>query len=312
MKHLAAFATAAALMATTSASAQSSAVGDGFYINGYVEFGYFDDGGTDDTFLRGDMDLGYAPAAGGLGFSLGIDGFAGSINDEVAFYPALEYSTEIGKFSIGVPRSVLDRGYMPEPKFGNNSYLDLEFRGVLASSSGLAYLVQDVDMYGMRYDGEFGNTKVGFSAHNLKDSSGSVNSFALVASHSLETSGLLGTVQLYGGIEHLRGSGLSETNYRVGAEAVNGRTTGGLTYAHENAIFGVDVVMGYVDYEVMDNLTLTGSLASIKPSGSASRTAYGLGVEYGFANNAYIKASYVDGTSSSIDPIYEIMVGWEF
>lgn len=201
---------------------------------------------------------------------------------------------------------------MPEPKFGNNSYLDLEFRGILASTVGIAYLVQDVDAFGVRYDGTFGNTKVGFSAHHLKDPTGSVNSFAIVASHSLETSGMLGTVQLYGGIEHLAGMGSSETNYRIGAEAVNGRTTGGITYADENAIFGASVLMGYIDYALMDNLTLTGSLAHIDVGSGTTRTAYGVGVEYGFANNAYVKASYVDGTSSAIDPIYEVMVGWKF
>lgn len=46
---LALTAATAALMAGTSAQAQSSALGNGFYVDGYVEFGYFDDNSVSDT-----------------------------------------------------------------------------------------------------------------------------------------------------------------------------------------------------------------------------------------------------------------------
>lgn len=314
MKQFTACVFGASLLAATGAFAQSSVVGDRFYITGYGEFGYYDTGSNDGSLYRIDIDMGLAPPSGangfGLGFSLGIDAFGESGYDVSALYPAIELGTGIGKFSLGVPRSVLDRGYFPERKFANNTFLDLEIRMIEASLVGTHYLHNDDPVYGLRYDGTFGNTKVGASYHLIETSSNNADAYALAVSHTFAGSGNMVDFMLYGGVEHLVEGTSDITKYRIGAEGYWDKMTAGISHSDWNPSSGMSLTTAYLDYEVLQNLTLTGSLGHTKAGGGMN--IYGLGVQYDFLKNAYVKASVVDTDSSGSDPFYEVMLGWKF
>ncbi len=316
MKQFTACVFGASLLAATGAFAQSSAVGDRFYITGYGELGYYDTGSNDGSFYRIDTDMGLAPLSGanglgiGFGFSLGIDAYGLSGFDASALYPAIELGSGIGKFSFGVPRSVLDRGYFPERKFANNTLVDLELRTIEASVVGSHYLHSDDTIYGLRYDGTFGNTKVGASYHYIDATSSNADAFTIAASHSFAGPSSMVDFMLYGGVEHLTTTTSDMTKYRIGAEGYWDRMTVGVSYTDWNTSSTLTFTTAYVDYMVLNDLTLTASLGHI---GSGSGTnIYGVGVQYDFLKKAYVKASILDTDSSSSDPFVEVMLGWKF
>ena len=303
----------AGIMAATGAFAQSSALDGRFYITGYAELGYYDRGPDDSGLFRTDIDMGFAPGDGanglGFGFSLGIDAIGDDSIEEAALYPALELGTGIGKFSIGIPRSVLDRGYFPEQKFANNTFVNTEIRGVEASAIGFLHLFDDGNPVGVRYDGMSGNTKFGASYHNFDTPSGDLDSFALAINHTFSGPSSLIDYMIYGGLEYVDFGTNDDTSYRVGVEGYTDRMTVGLSYSDKGFPFGTKFTSAYLDYRFWDALTVTGSLGHADVAGG--RNFYGVGAQYDFLTNAYVKASVVDFEGST-SPIYEMMLGWEF
>ena len=304
----------AGLLAATSVFAQSSMVGERYYITGYGEFGNYDSGTSDSVFYRLDIDMGLKPLPGnngfGIGFSLGVDAYGESGDDANALYPAIELGTGIGKFSVGVPRSVLDRGYFPGRKFANNTSVDLELRHLEASFVGAFYLRNSDPVYGLRYDGSFGNTKVGASYHYLDLSGGSADAYALAVNHTFAGPSSMVDFMLYGGVEYLSSGSGNSTKYRIGAEGNWEKITAGISYANLDTSPNTQLVTAYLDYMILDNLTVTGSYGRIDTTSAIS--VYGVGVQYDFFRNAYLKASVLDTDASGSDPFYEVALGWKF
>ncbi len=158
----------------------------GVNISGYADLSYFDDGIESGGFGRADLDIEFMPrnTANGvaLGFSLGFDGAkqfdSGFINQGV-FYPALVLGFGEHRISVGAPRSVANRGYYPETMFSNNARFDLVLGGLRDSMLSYVSLIGDYHPYGIRYDGTFGQTKVGLSAHRIDESGITADSFCL-------------------------------------------------------------------------------------------------------------------------------------
>lgn len=225
-------------------------------------------------------------------------------------YPAIELGSGIEKFSFGAPRSVLDRGYFPERKFANSSSVDLELRTIEASLVGSLYLHSDDTIYGLRYDGTFGNTKVGASYHYIDATGGNADAFAIAVSHIFSGPSSMVDFMLYGGVEHLTLTSSDLTKYRIGAEGYWDRMTAGFSYSNWEDSSNLTFTTAYVDYMVLDDLTLTASLGHI--SSGSGMNIYGVGVQYDFLNKAYVKASILDTDSSGSDPFVEVMLGWEF
>ncbi|WP_456390166.1 hypothetical protein [Profundibacter sp.] len=314
MKQFTACVFGAGLLVTTGAFAQSSEISNRFYIIGYGELGYFDRRVIDSSQYRIDVDMGIAPTAGssglGFGFSLGIDAYGESGIDDFALYPAIELGTGYGKFSAGIPRSVLDRGYLPEPKFGNSTRVSLEFRGVEASALGLLHLTGSDAVWGLRYDGAFSSTKVGVSYHHMDGVGSDMEFYALAVNHTFSGPSSLADFMIYAGVEHLAFGITDDTSYRIGVEGYADKITAGLSYTDKGFPFGVKLATLYMDYAVLDDLTLTGSYGHVNTG--AGRNIYGLGAQYDFLENAYVKASYVDTDAAGSDPFIEIMMGWKF
>jgi len=315
MKVIGFIALIAGLSGTGMAVAQSgsplSSAG-GMYLKGYIGLGYYDLGGGDNSgFFRLDADTGMRPSDGmGLGFNLGVEALGDDTDTYSALYPTVSYGTQFGTFSVGVPRFLLDRDYLPEYHFANVNYVDQEFRLLWGSISGSRYLFASNDTpYGLRYDGVFGNTKVGATYHHYDNSNVDVYSAAI--RNEQDMIGSFEQVAFFAGVEHLRSTSSDITSFRVGAEGRTDKLTTGILYSDVG--FPLDSSGGalYAEYRLMDNLILNGSLAHIHTS--TDITFIGGGVEYRFLNEkAYAKASVLRSDDSGADTTWEASVGFRF
>lgn len=320
------FVTGLALISATTAKAETR-FQNGVTLDGYIELGQVhtlnsNNGDHNQSLLRADIDLSYRPAPTGYCITLGIDGYGGSIGQEVAVHPALEYSTSLGTVSLGAPRSVVDRGYLPSFTLGNSSYASLEYYSLYRSAVSIFNLEHSNIPYGLRYDGALGQTKIGFSAHKLNNRrSGSIrgDSYSLALSRHIDTKTLLGRLHLSAARERVNyDNGVYHTGHHLGVETVNGPTTLGVLYKEEGVAFQYQTLVAYVNYTFKDNLKLTASFGRLdNPFSSlhsflAAFNYYGLGLEYTLKSNAYLKASFTDASNNLNGPSGEIMMGWKF
>jgi hypothetical protein len=312
---------AASLLSTNIAAAQSSIfpADSGFYIVGYAELSYVITDSNDEFLGRAELDMGFLPNSGGsslpIGFSLGIDGFSFDGTTEVALYPALVFALGSNhSVSVGVPRSVVDHGYIPDTVNGRNAFVDLQFSQFTESVLAGVYLLVGLDfgdVYGARYDGVFGNTKVGAS-YNRIDGGVDADVYSIAFSHAFSPAGSIPPILIFGGIEHLDISGGNLTSYTIGIESRNDKIGGGIKFVDSHDLIGARFVEVYGDYRFTKAITGKVSVLNISGSGN-SDTLYGAELEYGFLENGYVAASATMGSNGiGFDDIYEISFGLRF
>ena len=307
-------------LAAASSFAQAGTVpsqsAGGLYLHGYAGAGYYDyQGSGSGSFYRMDIDTGLRPASGlGFGFNLGIEAFGTESRHDSALYPTVSYGTGIGTFSVGVPRFLMDGDYLPEYHFANTSFIEGSpdfFRILWGSASGARYLsATDDTPYGLRYDGVFGQTKVGLAYNRFDTVSTDVYSAAF--RHEMGGFGRFSKLAVFGGVENIHSSG-SATVYRVGAEADSDRMSAGILYTFADAS-GSNLSGGtvYTNYKIGKNLMLNGALAHVELFGSVITMA-GVGAEYRFLHDrAYAKASVLRADQSGAKTVLEASVGVQF
>lgn len=321
MRRISTMLIGAVILAAHTATAQpfqgNGFLRDGFDITGYTDLSYFDDGTDSGTFGRADLDMEFTtdPNANDvvLGFSLGFDGakeFTGGTMSLGAFYPALIVGFGNNKVSVGAPRSVINRGYIPETIFANNTRLDLSISAFTGSILSFGTLINDFHPYGLRYDGVFGQTKVGFSAHRVDNSGVKADFYALAMSHTYTMNGPLPEVTFYGGVESINPVGPSKINYTLGVEARSDELRLGMLLGNRDSPTNTNTVELYGKYQFNNSFSTIASVLRFTGAG-IDRTIYGIGAEYTFLNNAYISASIADG-NNSIDTSYAVSIGWRF
>ena len=322
MKLAALIITTTSALSITSATAQS--LPDNMYIDGYIDISTSDIFGTSETLGRASLNFGLEPNRGGglgVGFSIGIDAvdFGGTPISEAAVYPAITFSLgNTGLLSVGVPRPVLNYGYIPQDTMAHSAAVKtfLDFSGVNDSITTMLYLYDPspLNLYGLRYDGEFGNTKIGASYHKISDSSSpnDADVYSVAFQHRLGAIGRLGDTKLFGGVELFDDSGTKFTTYNFGIEANSDKLRTGLKLSKLDGFFGATTANLYADYKFTDNFSLAGSILHIDPDGGGPNAdVYGLGVEYQFLNGGYLNANY---SASDILPndTFEVSLGWRF
>lgn len=307
--------TTLAVLAASGASAQSLPMADGFFIHGYTDLSYgIFPSGNDQTQLRAVLDLGVRPASGGFGFSLGIDGFShhvtGFDTSEFALYPAVTYATQFGEFSAGAPRSVIDRGYLPQFVFAGSNIADLEFNSVTGSVLATTYLFSDDMTYGLRYDGSFGATSLGASYHHI-DTGGSADIFSGAVRHEFDAISSFYRFAVFAGLENVDSGASNRTNYMVGVEGGTEQLNAGLVYRREEVLADGDIITAFAEYS-RDKFSVTGSVLYFDFGAGTETTFYGASAEYRFYEHAYVDAGVLDSDNPGSEPIYEFSVGWRF
>ncbi len=326
MKLIALSIATASTFSATYVTAQS--LPDNMYLDGYIEVSSTDFTGDRETLGRASLNFGLEPNRGaglGVGFSIGIDAFdlSGSGLSEAVVYPAVTFALgNTGLLSVGVPRPVMDYGYIPQDTMAHSSSMDLLFEvsGITNSITSRLYLYGPVllgdrpNLYGLRYDGEFGNTKIGAAYHrmSLSGAPNDADIYSIAFQHRLGPIGGLGETKLFGGAEVFNDGGSNLTTYAFGAEANSDKLRTGLILSKLDTTISVTKAKLYADYQFTDRFSLAGSVMHINPDGGgANADSYGLGVEYQFLNGGYLNASYTSTDITSND-IFEVSLGWRF
>lgn len=275
-------------------------LGNGLAVTGSVKLEY-DKYESDDTAVL-DADLGLSWRSGGLiGFDAALDSTYIGESDEALtnIWAALVFSTDMGEFSVGAPRPVVE-SMAVLPRFGTSRLLDLETsfaRGPLSTAAGFE---DNGFAPGLAFTGQSGSVSYGLSYHRFEIGGDDLDLIQGVMNYSngattLFISGELGDLLsvdpsvvkiggLYSADVYSFGGELARVDY--GSEGI---TTGRL--------FGT--------YDVMPELTVKGDMLLIE----SSENIYSLGAEYRFGQLGFVEggASFVDN-----DQIYDIGVGLKF
>ena len=312
-------------LSASSATAQS--LPDNMYFDGHIEITSLHTSSFDERIGRANLNFGLTPTRDNrlaIGFSLGIDAI--NFNDanlsETAIYPAVTFAIgNTGLLSVGVPRPVMDYGYIPEDTLAHSAGMEflLETAGVSRSATSLLYLYDslfigsDIDVYGLRYDGEFGNTKIGVSYHRLSidGSVGDEDAYSVAFQHRFGGISSFADTIVFGGVESVDVGTNRLTSYNLGIEASSDKLRTGLIFSHSEFSFEVDTINLYAEYKISDSFSAAGSILNVDVSGGSSNI-YGVGVEYQFLNGGYVNANYSDQDLLGSDAFYEISLGWRF
>ncbi len=298
------------LMPPVAAGAQSSGLSEGFFLEGYGELGLADTTDRADAYYRTDIDLGFRPADGtGLGLELGFDSFGEQGLHANALYPSLSYNSFIGRFSIGNPRSVVERGYGPTMVFSNSTQVDTLFRLAFGSAVNSG-LWQGGDSYGIRYDGALGDALIGASAHRINTAGSDMSSYALAFHTPVFQNRSSTSIAVFGSVERVESGGKGRTGYSLGAEAQMEKLHGALRYRKSPLAASTELLEGLLDYALNERFKLSLGLAHERSTDATN--FYGVGAQYDFLENGYIKGSVVDNSTSGSDPRLDVAVGFRF
>ncbi|MEE9454383.1 MAG: hypothetical protein V3V13_08380 [Paracoccaceae bacterium] len=282
------------------AAAQSTPF-EGAYFNGFVDYEHGVISGTSGEILTAELNMGFAPRNFGssmaVGFDLEIDVFDTSFISGTALYPSLFIDGTYGRFSIGLPRSVIG-SYISRPSFANSSLDNF----VLNNSRRSAMYAGNIGFpdfntdYGIRYDGQIGNTEFGASYHKVTSNGDAFNIYGLAARHKI------GMTQIFGGIEFLTSNGFSNENIHIGFETRYDQFSGGATYSNSSETHV------FANYHMNDQIEFNASFWNR----DTRANRYGLGVKYGFWEGAYVDAGVVYRNGATDNTNYNVSLGYEF
>jgi len=288
----------------TGVAAQS---GPDMMFEGAIAYGISTDFSDDFEYVTLDFSLeGQFPGSAGLGYFLDYESLAESsdLGDNIdALYYGLTYDVGPGTLQFGRPKSVIT-DFTDGPRYGQ----DPSFRIFLSSFTGsiLELLTLDEeDIYGLRYDGNYGQFNVGLSLHYSQSADVTLSSAALsYDAGNFTPFVLVETLSEFGPGE--------ETRFSLGTKYADGPFSGLISYTM-NAAFDPDLssLLLTGEYQVNDNFEAGLTILQIDGGGGAEEI-YGIGGQYTFDVGAYVRADVTAFSSGGDDPIYNFEVGYEF
>lgn len=280
-------------------------------LDGYLELSYLDGENDGDGIARGEIDLAYDNVFGNFGLSLGIDAFQFDSTTRSELYPAITYRFGDHLISAGMTRSALDAGYLPDRQVLSSSLFDLQIAGLSGSFLSQALLIQDssVDNLGLRWDGRFGETKVGASYNRLSSSGNpAAHVYGLALRHSLSESFSAGDLDVFAAYEHIDEAGASVYQWSLGLEGQVNRFGYGLSLGDSDNLLERHL-RGWVEYDVNDRLQISAEVLSLTDGGSSE--LYSLGARYNIRDGLIAELNYLDG-SAVINSATEFSLRYEF
>ncbi|MCT8328798.1 hypothetical protein [Albidovulum sediminis] len=271
---------------------------EGLDVRGVIELEALSSGSADQTVVYGDLDVSFGFGAGsmGLGLDLGFLAFDSDNDSEGALFAALTYGTEFGKISVGAPRGALG-DFTRMPAVGGVQLLDLELSPYLGDVVDYAALVDSETPLGLRYDGQYGNLRVGASYHNFNDQDAEVIDLAL----GYQT----GIFFVAGGVELIDTPGGSDSDiYHIEAGAEAEYYSAGIGFTSTDD-FGGDATMAWASYSALPNTDLTVTVFDLDGT-----TLYGLSGEWRFLSHSFVQLGVADTTDS--DAIWDASIGLRF
>ncbi|MCV6824405.1 MULTISPECIES: hypothetical protein [Halocynthiibacter] len=302
-----------ASVAATQVAAEVSAP-NGIYIRGDVGLERFSVFGDSETTFSGRLDFGISPdqhssnlGPFGLHFAIeGLDGPGG--DDPKAFYAAVSYTGDFGRFSIGAPRPVTDEGYFDTHLFLGSTWLDFELGQLTRSWVSNAYLFSNSDdrPIGARWDGQFSNTKVGISYNQMDDLD--LRDWNLAVRHDFPVSDQGYQFAVYGGLEWTTLQDYDQFLYRIGIEAHSTEFNAGLRWDRLESPFE-NTITAYADYNIVRNASVGVDL--MYSDGFSGELVYGLNGKYRFFNDGWLNV-FIGSNVHNTDYFYGAGLGQHF
>jgi hypothetical protein len=264
-----------------------------FYIRGFAGLSYYDTDFEDGGLFNSRLNLGWRPmnepGQVGLGFNLGIDVVADENDTFTALYPALKIGTDFGRFQLGIPRSVVESGYMPRSRFAYSDIFDVELRSLNSSLMSTRYLYADETPAGVRYDNRIGNFKFGASWHRTDAGVADLDSTAVALKYQVPASGGGPALKFAASVEHVTDGTNDLTIWRLGGQGKWDQFRIGGKYSNFDSDQSAAEV--YLDYDFTDRFSA--NLSALNIDNFGSRQFYGLGLKYRVWDNFSIHGSYI-------------------
>lgn len=290
------------------ATAQSMPAG--FYIEGNAEYSNLS--ASDDSLNTSVVDLtfGYDGAqAGSAPFGVELNVFYIDFDGDgpdPSLSGIVYYDSSFGRFSVGMPATALD-GYINAPVIGRSAALGFGEIGALSGSYiGLIARFDDINLYGVRFDGSFGDVKYGLSYHTLEDSDGF---YAITGGAQYQFNA---NIVAAAGFEHVNDAGgNTETGYFGTVTADYGQFGGSILVSQpfivDDTVFEIEA-----NYRPIDDVEIYLGYATAS-AGVDFEISY-IGAEYTFLDYGYVGASYMDLGSAGFGPsnTTNIYVGYNF
>lgn len=304
---------AAALLATTGMAIAQEKVQISY--SGVVSVEYASDFNTNENYLYGNGDVSFRWSTASdlkFGADIGIETYRslnGGVSDELtAYYASGVVEGRFGKFSIGIPRGVMDQ-YFTVPALGGSELFDLEFScfgADLVRCLHFDFNLDNQNMYGARYDGRIGQIGFGASAFKFSDYSGNVGEIA-ARYDAGQWSVALGTT-----LFELDGSSANSTSVEVEGHA--GRFSGGMAYNTVGSQWsGAESFRAFASYIVNDAVKINTQVWHFQIYDS-ELTLYSFDLAYKHKSGAVINAGVITGEtiSASNDSIFSLSLGYKF
>lgn len=284
-----------ALAASVPMTAWAQSLPEGITISGETEVEGLSFDGDGKTVVYGDLDASFALGGSGLGIDLGFLGYDAGTSSDSTVFVALTYDTAHGKFSVGMPRGALG-DFTRMPDIGGVKYIRLTTAPLTDGLVDYTALMSGENQFGARYDGEYGNLKVGVSYHDFDDLDGTITDLA--ASYQS------GIFFVTGGVEFLNTSTTDSNIIHLEAGAAADYYSAGIGFTSANDALP-DTTMAWASYSALPNTDLTASIMDIDGT-----TIYGLSGEWRFLNYSRVQLGVAD--SENGDPVWDASIGLRF
>ena len=316
--HLAAAAICLATTSSTMAIAQEKVQ---ISYSGVVTIDHIDGAINDGNYFYGNGDISFRWSTVNdvkFGVNLGLETL-GIFNDQVnydfnAYYAAGVVEGRFGKISIGMPRGVMDH-YFAVPTLGGSEIFDTDT--ILLGVDIFRYLKlflseKDMDMYGARYDGKFGQIEVAASLSKFSDSWGNVAE--LVARYDAgQWSVTLGSTIF--DPEGTSGNVASVNGTSLEVQGRSGKLSGGMVYSKWDKLFLSESIRGFVSYDVNDVIKLNTQVVhyQIDDQGNVDSESniYSVDLSYKHETGAFINAGVISSDSWDGNE-FSLSLGYKF
>jgi hypothetical protein len=246
-----------------------------------------------------------------FGVDLGIETF-GLFNNGESFYDLSAYYAsgfvegQFGKFSIGMPRGIMD-DYFSVPAMAGSELFDLEIS--LLGSDFFRYLKLFSDevgenIYGLRYDGKIGQIEVAASVSKFSEYIGNVGEL-VVRYDAGQWSVTLGT-----SLFETDGSSINSTSLEV--QGNTGKFSGGIVYNKTDELVSyADSARAFISYDVNDAVKVNAQVLNYQVFGGSGEMIYGFDLSYRHKTGAFFNAGML-ANDTLVDKIFNVSVGYKF
>ncbi|MEI4486503.1 hypothetical protein V8J36_09890 [Frigidibacter sp. MR17.14] len=275
-----------------------SSFGNGYTIEGRVEYEWLATRDHNRGLAYGDVTFGFMSSSSPFGWELGFQGYQSDEGD-IAVYGAGKMALGNGVISAGVPRSSMDT-FLDIPALGGSQSVDLATGVMTRGFVGTTYLHSGDTPWGLRYDGTFQQATVSGSVHQFEGDGTVIDGTVSVKA---------GQFTLSAGAENVDRRDNSGVNTVSGVKYDAGGWQGGLYYSDVQRPGDMSGWTGYGSWTPGGPLTITGSVIATRQDGRGS-TLYGASAEYTVWENAYVQGGVLDGDDT--DATWDLSMGWKF